>query len=182
MLETWEAGNEWVRRERAENPQPIDVATLLGWIREADGPGVRMNDTAVACFSASALRTGGYISRDDLVDLTVREARDICTRAQATIERLDAMGKQGKRPAEEITHAKKQVGKAVKQTARQSRSGEVAHKDLRGRVDLNTYRHARTAKKQSPLFELFGKQLADSLARMLDDDRPPRSWARSRSS
>ena len=64
----------------------------------------------------------------------------------------------------------RQVGKAVKQTARQSRSGEVAPKDLRGRVDLNTYRHARDAKRKSPLFEVFGKQLADSIARMLDGD------------
>ena len=172
MLETWEAGVRWSELFRAQSAQPIEVSKLLGWTRAQPGDriDVRANNTADACHAASQLLKGGHIVRADLIDLTVHAARNICTRALATMERLAAMGKQGKRPDEEIKHAKKQVGKAVKKTARQSRAGEVAPKDLYGRVDLNTYRYAREAKKKSPLFELFGKQLADSLAKLLAED------------
>ena len=66
--------------------------------------------------------------------------------------------------------SKKQIGKAVTKTAKESRRGEIAQKDLRGQVDVNTYRFAKQSKKQSPLFKQFGDQLKNSVTKMLNDD------------
>lgn len=171
MLETWEAARGWLsRRDRGENLQPLEIARLLGWTRIHKDGHEMINDTAMACNAAAQLIQGEHIERKDLVDLTVSEARDICQRAQATMEHLKKMAKVTKRPAAEIAQAKKHVGKAVKETARQSRAGQVAKKDLAAKVDLNTYRFAKEAQRPSPLFEVFGKRLADSLSKMLDGD------------
>jgi hypothetical protein len=86
------------------------------------------------------------------------------------MKRLDAMGKQGNRPAAEIEKSKKQVAKAVKATAKQSREGQVAQRDLRSTLDVNTYRLAKEAKVKEPLFAQFGNQLADRISAMLNDD------------
>jgi len=42
---------------------------------------------------------------------------------------------------------------------------------LRGQVDVNAYRHAREAKKQSPLFAKFAKDASESVAKFLDSDK-----------
>jgi ParB-like chromosome segregation protein Spo0J len=173
MLETWEAAARWLTpKDHAKNTEAVDIARLLGWTRhdEKSKGNVRINDTAQACAAAAALLKGGYISRDDLKDLTVFQAREICGRAQSTIQQLDAMAKTTRRPAAEVEGAKRHVGKAVKETARESRGGNIAQKDLRARVDLNTYRFSRKTEKPSPLFAVFGKQLADSIGRMLNGD------------
>lgn len=168
MLETWEAAFDFLKNQTR---QPIEIARLLGWTQlHTDGNRTIMSATANACYAATALIRGGHVHRADLSALTVSEASAICGRAQATVERLDAMGRQTQRPASEIQQAKRQVGKAVKRTAEQSRKGQVAQKDLRGQVDLNTYRFAKETKRPSPLFEVFGKQLAETIARMLDGD------------
>ena len=54
-----------------------------------------MNRTAEACNSAYTLVKDGHVERGDLHDTSVRDAREILTRASANMKRLDAMGKQG---------------------------------------------------------------------------------------
>lgn len=172
MLETWEAAWQWeVTTRDVISPQPIEVARLLGWGAPRTGGGEMMNRTADACNAAHSLLRDGHLERDDLAELTVNEAREICTRAAANISRINKAGKALGTPREHIAAAEKAVAKSVKTTARQSRSGEVAQKDLRGRVDLNAYKHANTSKvRQSPLFEVFGKALAEGIRRMLNGD------------
>ena len=79
MLETWEAAVKF-GDGRLESSEPLEIATLLGWLDKA---GVRMSPTAAACAAASGLIQGSYIKREALSGLTVKEAREICTRAQA---------------------------------------------------------------------------------------------------
>ena len=175
MLETWEAAVKWVNSPpaRAVNQQPIEIARLLGWTREdINSSGDRMNHTANACAAGAAVlhHSGINLTREDFVDLSVHQAQELCSRAQKRMERLDRMGREGKHPAKDIAAAKRHIAKAVKHTAEKSRKGEVAQKDLRAEVDIRAYRHAKEAKKRSPVFEIFGKALADNISKMLDKD------------
>ena len=179
MLETWDAAAEYLYPSRdGYQPEvaPVEVAKLLGWtqVRTPSGrninDAVQMNRTAEACNSAYTLITGGYVSRSDLHDMTVNDAREILTRASANMKRLDTMGKDSKRPAAEIEAAKQQVARAIKTTVDQAREGSVAKRDLRGALDTNTYIHAKEAKVKTPLFAEFGKVLAARIEGMLATD------------
>jgi hypothetical protein len=167
MLETWEAA---VTFQNVTEIQPIEITRLLGWTQKRSGGGDQMNSTADACNATSKLVGEGLVKRKDLVGLSVRQVREICTRAQANIKRVEKTAKKTKRPAKEVEEAKKQIGKAVTKTAKESRRGEVAQKDLRGQVDVNTYRFAKESKKKSPLFKQFGDQLKNTITKMLNDD------------
>jgi len=170
LLETWEAAVKQLTSSDVTGCQSIDIARFLGWTQARSGGGDQFNRSAEACNSAYNLIQGKYLERSDLESLSVNEAREICTRAQANMKRLDAMGKQGNRTASEIEKSKKQVAKAVKATAKQSREGQVAQRDLRSTLDVNTYRLAKEAKVKEPLFAQFGNQLADRISAMLNDD------------
>ena len=50
--------------------------------------------TAEACNGAMALLAEGYIERENLYDLTVRDAREIIVRGNANMRRLEALGEQ----------------------------------------------------------------------------------------
>lgn len=172
MLETWEAAVEFSSMDE-RSIQPVEIARLLGWVQDRTYEGTdkkQMNRTAEACNSAHALISGGYISRSDLHDMSVRDAREILTRASANMKRLDAIGTSSKRPVAETEAAKQQVAKAVKTTADQAREGTVAKRDLRGALDTNTYIHAKEAKVKTPLFAEFGKVLAARIEGMLATD------------
>jgi hypothetical protein len=136
MLETWEAAIKFSPGP-AKKLQPVEIARLLGWVREDGDNAPRMNHTAQACRAAANLITGGYITRVDLYDLTVTEADSICTRAQANMDRVERTAKKTNRPAVEVEAAKVHIGKAVTKTAKESRRGEIAQKDLRGQVDVD---------------------------------------------
>lgn len=171
MLETWEAAMEYWPSRDGQEAQPIEIARLLGWTQDrSQRHSVQMNRTAEACNSAHALIAGGYVSRSDLHDMTVNDAREILTRASANMKRLDMMGKDSKRPAAEIEAAKQQVARAIKTTVDQAREGSVAKRDLRGALDTNTYIHAKEAKVKTPLFAEFGKVLAARIEGMLATD------------
>jgi hypothetical protein len=172
MLETWEAAVAWKSRD-FHSTQPVETARLLGWTqtREITRGTDQMNRTADACNAAHTLLRDGHLKREDLHDLTVNEAREICTRAAANIDRIEKAGKAFGTPANQIKAAKDAVVKAVKTTAKETRAGTVAHKDLRGRVDTNAYKHAQSSKvKDTPLFAIFGKALASGIAKMLKGD------------
>lgn len=171
MLETWEAGSVFCPYVDGQSRQPIDVAKLLGWTTVHSKRGsVLMNNTARACNAAYSLIAGGYLSRDDLAGIPISIGFQIVERAQARMEQLEALGKQGKRSTGEIEGAKQQVGKGAKETVRQYKDGQLSQNELRGQVDVNAYRHARKSKKVGPLLTVFAKNLADSLAKLLKDD------------
>jgi hypothetical protein len=173
MLETWEAAWNWKSPSRdGEVSYPVDTAILLGWTQaRTDSERPQMNRTADACNAAHTLLNEGHLKREDLADLTVHEAREICTRAAANIARIEKAGKAFGTSATDIAAAKASVAKGAKTTAKESRAGEIAKKDLRGRVDLNAYRHAHSSKaKDTPLFEIFGKMLANGIEKMLKTD------------
>jgi len=175
LLETWEAAADHLYPDGA-TIQPVEIAKLLGWTQRRAPSGrnvteqVQMNQTADACNSAHTLIRAGHVERGDLHDMSVYNAREILTRASANMKRLDSLGKKGKRPAAEIEGAKEQVARAVKTTLDETRAGEVATRGLRGRVDTNTYIHAKQAKVKSPLFAEFGRVLAARIEGMLSTD------------
>lgn len=170
MLETWEAAVGHMTSVDVSYGQVIEISKVLGWVQPRAGGGVQMNRTAEACNSAYALIRDGYVKRSDLHDMSVRDAREILTRASANMKRLDDLGKKSKRPAKEIEASKRQVAKAIKTTVEQAREGSVPKRDLRGRLDTNTYIHAKEAKVKSPLFAEFGKVLAARIEGMLATD------------
>ena len=169
MLETWEAAAKFLSSSNEKTSQAVDVAQLLGWTDLQAGRTVIMNNTARACGAAHALISGGYLARADLTGLAVFAAKEIVERAQSRMEQLERLGKQTSRPAREIETAKKQVGKGAQRTATEYRKGNVANRDLRGRVDVNAYRAAKDT-KASPLFAMFARSLADAIHKMLAED------------
>jgi ParB/RepB/Spo0J family partition protein len=173
MLETWEAAASFYERDLAQKPQDIEVARLLGWVRSQPGDRkgeTRIDNTATACSKAHALVQGGYIKRKDLDGLSVFSVREIVERVASQHEQLERMAKTTGRPSSETESAKRHSGKAGGRVARDVRAGKVATKDIRGQVDVEAYRHAKEAKKQSPLFSMFGKSLADSIAKIAKSD------------
>lgn len=168
MLNTWEAGANFAQRK--EKSKAVDIARLLGWTRQQDGSSV-MNDVAQACAGASTLIADGHLDRNDLKDLSVRTARDIVKRALIRMESIERSAKLSGAPAKDVKHAKGIVGKGVKQTTNDARSGNYPAKQLGSRVDVNTMAAAGMSKgKRTPLFEVFGRALVDSVAKMLERD------------
>jgi len=155
-----------------KNCNALKVATLLGWTQKrTNGAGVQMNRTADACSSASELLRLGHNTCADFADMPVRDAREILTRAIASIKRINTAAKRTGASAAHVTQATRAVAKAVTTTAEQSRAGTVRKVDLRQQVDVNAYKHAKAFKaKNNPLFAQFGSVLANSVAKMLTQD------------
>ena len=171
LLETWEAAYKNLPSADGNHIQSIEIAKFLGWVQNRSGTSsLQMNRSADACSSAYNLIKDKYLKRSDLEDLSVNQAREICTRAQATMKEIDKVAKKNNRTAREIEKSKQQVAKGAKATADQSREGKVAEKDLRSTLDVNTYRAAKDAKVKEPLFAKFGNKLADSISKMLTKD------------
>jgi len=178
MLETYEAAEKFLEKSMSNDGlcsaehksiQPIEIAKLLGWTRFS--PHEILSNTASACNAASKLIKGGYNTREEFKDLSIKAVREITQRAIARMEQLEKAGKIGMRPHSEVQAAKKQVGKAVKAVARETREGSIAQRDIRAEVDVKAYRFAREAKKQLPIFSVFGEALADSIAKILKGDK-----------
>ena len=168
MLETWEAATGF-RRDPGEKTEMIDIARLLGWIRLRQD-GMRANDTALACHDAARLIEGNYIGRNQLKGLTVHSVREICGRVVAQHEAIERMAKTTQRPKKEVEHAKQHSGKAGGRVARDVRAGKISQREIRGQVDVEAYRYAKEDKKQSPLFAMFGKSLADNIGKIAKSD------------
>jgi hypothetical protein len=178
MLNTWEGAVKFLANSRgspnsrAVARKPLDLAILLGWTRlDPDRDhSPRLSDLASACHSAHTLIQGGYLSRDDLSGLAVRAAEDIVTRAQRRMEQMEELARQNKAPVRDVEEAKKHIGKAAVETAKAYIKGDVAGRDLKSHLDLKTYRYAREAKLQSPLFASFGRALIEQIERMINTD------------
>lgn len=180
MLEAWEAAVVFAERRGLDRGkgQVIDIARILGWVehhkeggdvRHKD-PHVTLNQTAMACSAAYTLIAAGHLARDDLRDLSVKGVKEIVQNALSRMEQVDKMARQTQRPAKEVEEAKEHIANAAKTTAEKVRDGEIATKDARATADAAAYQFARQANRPSPLFEVFGKNLADRIAKMLKDD------------
>lgn len=174
LLETWEAAERFcLASAEGREVQAIDLARLLGWIVPRAGSRsaeYKTTSIADACNAAHRLIAGGHMERQTVEGLSVKAAREIVERAWSRMEQLERVGRQQKHSHTQIERAKKHVGKAVVETARKVKAGTVAQRDIRGQVDLEAYRHAKDAKQVSPLFDAFGKALAESISKMLRDD------------
>lgn len=175
MLETWTAAKSFIRspRLREGKPQALDIAILLGWVscepRQGKGE-LRVKAVAEACSHASTLIEGGHLTRKRLEGLTVRAARDLCATIIAQHRALEEMAKKTRRPAAEIADAKRVVSQAGSRVADAIRKGEVAPRDIRSTIELESYRHAKEAKRHTPLFAKFGNDIADRIEGMLKTD------------
>jgi len=171
MLNTWDGALRYFAHER-NNPQPVDIARLLGWtsVNQSNGYDI-MNKVATACNAGHKMIAGGYINRGDLSGMSVRSASDIVSRAVSRMEAIDKAAKATSRPVKEVIHAKKMVAKGAVATAKQVQSGEIAKKDIKANVDANAYKAAASSKvKDSPLFSTFGQSLSDRINKMLATD------------
>ena len=177
MLNTWEGAVKFIRNSKRRNVSeaaaseiPLRVASLLGWTTFYKQEH-RMSTVATACSAAHALISAGYMSRDDMVGLSVRDARDVVVRAQERMEQLEKIARREGHDRRQTDDAKQVIGKAARITARDTREGRIPTRDIRSSVDLNTMRVAGEEKtKRSPLFAVFGQGLCDSVARMLAND------------
>jgi len=116
------------------------------------------------------LLKSGNLKRSDLANNTVSQVREVCVRANADIDRIRKTAKKNKRPVAEIKAAEKRIIQAVIQTAKESRLGTVAQKDLRSTVGINAYRADRAAKKPTPILAVYIQQVKRNINSMLDGD------------
>jgi len=167
MLETWDAAVAFDRgRDQNQKVEDIRIARLIGWMS-----GRHVNATAEACSHASQLITGGYMTRDDLIDLSVRAVRELCAEVVAEHNKLEELGRVTNRPEEEVAEAKKVVGNAGKTVADGIRKGRVAQRDIRSEVEDEAYDNAKAAKIETPLFRTYGNKLCNSLLKVLNKDK-----------
>ena len=171
LLNTWTGAIQYLssREEGNQQPKPVELARLLGWTRMNVNGSMQIDNSASACASAHALLEGGHLNYDDLRDLNVSNARVLVERLHSRIETIERMTHKPKAQRDE---SKKHFVKATKETAKAVREGKVAHKDIRGAVDTKAMENAQFVKgKPIPDFEIFGRDLADMLRRMLKDDK-----------
>jgi hypothetical protein len=118
MLNTWEgavnflskSGRRNISEAAASETKPLRIAGLLGWTtfyKEEH----RMSTVATACAAAHALIVGGYITRSDLIGLSVRDARDVVVRAQERMEQLEKIGQREGRDPKQTRQAQEVIGK-----------------------------------------------------------------------
>jgi hypothetical protein len=179
MLNTWEGAVKFLDNSKGNdksrgNPRPLDIAIALGWTRidhSTKSAAPRLSDVASACAAAFALIHGGYQQRSAYNRVSVSAAMDIATRAQEVMRQSELMGRVNKVSRHDIEVMKHQVGRAATKTADDYREGNIRKRDLRGQVDVNTYRYARDSGVQnSPLFAAFGVALVAQIERMLNVD------------
>jgi ParB/RepB/Spo0J family partition protein len=172
MLETWEAAVGFLSEDSPVKTKAIDIARILGWTSK-DGKNIRSNHTAVACDAASKLINSGYLGRDDLIEITVNDARELCTRTQERHRQLDKVAKTAKHTPQQVEAGKQQYAKAAKKTAGKVRGGKIAKKDIRREVDLQAVGEAQKskAKAPSPVMELAVKALCRDMGRVLQNDQ-----------
>jgi len=175
QLESWEAASKsgLVHSSADERePQAIDIAKILGWT-ETNTQGGRatpvMNPTARACAAAYSLIQGGYNTRHDFIDLSVRTAKDLTERAFSRIAQIEKVGRESGRSRLEIERTKEKYGQSVVETAAQFRTGKLLQRDIRSRVDFNAMARTR-GEAPSPLFAVFANAVADNLKRTLNTD------------
>ncbi len=174
MLNTWEGAAQFLASADSKTSKPLDIARVLGW--SVSRPAERANEDTLstlarACASAHSLITGGYLAREDLKGLSVKSAKEIVERAHSRMDQIERSAAVTNTPRKTVERAKGHVAKAAQITATAVREGRVAQRDIRSEVDVNAYKVAVDSKgKDSPLFAVFSKALADSLEKLLKTD------------
>ena len=171
LLETWEAAAAFVSDAGAsKRVQPIDIAHVLGWTRPRSDGYTVMTDIAQACSNAHKLVSAKHLSRSDLKDLSVRDARDIVGRAVTNIDKIERQAPKLGHTQEQVRAATEHIAGAAKTVARNVRQGAVAQRDIGASVDSNAYIKARVDKRVAPMFEQFGVTLANGIGKMISAD------------
>ena len=178
QLNTWEGGIQYlteVSRDSAKKFEALEIARLLGMTRTDDGGkhGDRLNEVAQACNAAHALIAAGHMDRKDLAGLSVSSARELTQAMLSQMERIDKMARITKAPAASVEKAKGYVSKAGKVTAKRTKQGQVATRNIRTEVNSNAFTNAANARKANaalPLLKAFADALCKSLTKTLNDD------------
>lgn len=180
LFEAYEGAHAFLTAElAAENPgsvtdpgndpiAPMTIAELLGWTRiRQDNGSLQLSDAADACRAAHQLMRNGDLKREDLAELALDTVRAIVERVvakQREIERDSA------KSDKEKARDKRIAGKAGVQTAHEAREGEVAAKQVKNRVDYNSWVIRASRDRELPVFVDAGKNLARQISRMLEKD------------
>lgn len=169
MLETWEAAVAFLGDRRPQNLDAVDIAGFLGWTtlrgevgRESEQ---ELTATAKACSAAAKLIKGGHLSRDDLRELSVYQAREVC---QATVAHLETIERAARKKAKanpdeaptprQVERTKKEYAASAKSVAEDLREGRLGTKKARGEVWSRADIKVRT--KGLPDFGIAVDQLA----------------------
>ena len=168
MLNTWEGAVNFSGPGSSE----MDIAIMLGWLDVDSSNGrSRMSHIARACANATSLIDGGHIVRPDLEGLSVKQAREIVSRARDRIAKIEQRGAKQGHTSQQIKSAQKSVAKGAKSVAKKAKAGELSTKDLRANVDLEAYKNAGSSKpKKQLLFSAFGDALATQLSKTVNTD------------
>jgi len=103
--------------------------------------------------------------------LTVKQAREIVSRAKDRIAKIEQRGTKLGHTPQQIKSAQTSVAKGAKSVAKKARAGELSTKDLRANVDLEAYKNAGSSKpKKQLLFSAFGDALATQLSKTINTD------------
>jgi hypothetical protein len=146
------------------------IADMLGWTKRRKDGHTSMNQTAHACSNATILLREGHLALKDLKGLSVRDAREVCQHAVNRMRQIDKMAKVTGRPHAEVKKAKAQIARGARKVAKDVAAGQTLTKSIRGQADVETYRFAKQAKKQTPLFAAFADNLINQIARMVSLD------------
>lgn len=166
LLNTWEAADTFLSRTRKSHTH-IQTARLLGWM-EADGE--HMSMPARTCSNAMRLIEDGHMTRSDLAGIPVSAAFNVVERVVSRMEAVDKRAKVTGQTPHQREQIKKHIAQGGRQTVKEVRDGTVAARDVRNKVDANTYGSAKGTKSELPLFRAFGKVLTDSIYRTLRND------------
>jgi len=174
MLNSWEAAVKFSDHGQ-KNLQSIEVARVLGWTSKNAGSETdEMRATAIACSNAHKLILGGYNNRKDFDGCTVRAARQICTRAVSTMDRLDKAAQSGSVSHADKEMAKDHIAKGAKAVAKEVSKGQGTQ-NLAGRVEAAAFESAAETKtRETPLFAIIAKGVADNIRKTLSDDADSR--------
>ena len=166
MLNTWEGAVKFTG-----SSTPVDIAEVLGWVELHKSRGTQPSQIARACANAHELVIAGHLTRDDLVGLSVFQAREIVGRAKDRIAKIEQRGAKLGHTSQQIKSAQKSVAKGAKSVAKKAKAGELSTKDLRANVDLEAYKNAGISKpKKQLLFSAFGDALATQLSKTVNTD------------
>ncbi len=173
MLETWDAAMQHLDPTGSKIDNPLKVARFLGWVTEKGDGRERMIATAAACSAAHNLIADKHLTRADLDGMSVAKAREFCTSTQQRLKAIDTQAKAQNATADEVKVAKANVAKGAKKVAEKVRAGEVADRNIRGEVDIETGRFAAnrpTGEKPNPFLDVQIDRMVKQVQKVLNGD------------
>ena len=173
LLETWEAGVKFLVGSsivRRVLPKNCKILILLSFWdgRDPEKPAGRGWPSIGGCGLRRGLQAGSgrMAQKEALSGISVDVVQQLCQRVVAQHEAVEKMAKVTQRPNAEVHRAKKHLGNAANYVAHKLREGTIAKRDVRVQVDFEAFRQAKTDKRPTPLFEVFGEALVKSIAKV----------------